>query len=970
MKAHKHIVYFIAVFLWCSSLMAQKYSFEKFSTEQGLAQSQVYAMDQDQDHYLWIGTLDGLSKFDGKKIKNFYIEDGLQSNTINDIFCINNETWIATDNGICVIVNDKIIPIANNIDVSELIIIDSSLIFSSKNQLFKVELSTYQLIQPSALILLDELPARTKINQFNLIDNILYIATNKGGYTLIENKLNELEYCKDIKVTSIKKDSNNTFWVATLRDGLIKVINNKLEYNYTTEKDNITNDYIRDLLIDNNNNVWITTKGGLSKIQYNGDVINYTEQNGFNYVAETIFQDEEGNIWIGSEGKGIIRFVNEAYSYLTTKQGLKSDLMLSFVQDNDSNMWFSSYGDGLTKQVNEIFEFYNTDNSQLSNNTVWSSYKAKDGKLWFGTSDGLCLYNGASFVNYTTRDGLPHNKVQALYEDNNTLWVGTYRGVVCIENGVIKPKSWNVRKVRSFCKTEQNLYIASSEGLYFIDKSLSINQFNDSLLNGKTIFSLQYYNNCLWIGAEDGLYKKTNNTIERVTVSKTKSNFASINFLLIDRDYFLWVGTNSGIYTINLNSNKLETKAYTISDGLIGMETNQNAIYQDISGKVWIGTSEGVSVFNRANATIKDEFDLTIDIDEVKLFYLENNLLFENVNTFKYFNNNFTFHYNAPYFQNPDAVTYSFFLEGIDDEWSKPDENGFTRYANLPHGTFTFKVKATIDNKKWTNPASYSFTITPPFWLTWWFRIATLVIVFGFVYIMLKRQRSRQHEKRKAEILTYKNKLIKLEQQSLNASMNRHFIFNALNSIQFYINKEDKLSANKYLSSFAKLIRKNLDSSVNEDNLISLTEEMDRLGLYLSLEKMRFKEKFDYEIDIDPNIDPEATKVPGMFLQPFVENSIWHGILPSENPGKIWVLVEKHDNGLKFIIHDNGIGIDKSIENKKDQFKTHTSRGMIIASNRIAMLEKITGKSITIDGPKQLNEKGESKGTIVEIVFS
>jgi len=210
-----------------------------------------------------------------------------------------------------------------------------------------------------------------------------------------------------------------------------------------------------------------------------------------------------------------------------------------------------------------------------------------------------------------------------------------------------------------------------------------------------------------------------------------------------------------------------------------------------------------------------------------------------------------------------------------------------------------------------------------------------------------------------------------LEQQSLNASMNRHFIFNALNSIQYYINRQDKLAANRYLSSFAKLIRKNLDSSSSPDNLVALSEELERLDLYISLEHMRFQDKFEYEITIDPTIDTSSIRVPAMFLQPYVENSIWHGVLPMKSAGKIEVKIVKTANEIKFSIEDNGIGIEKSLAKKGTLGHSHDSKGMKITSSRINVLRTLTKRNIQIIGPFEVkNENEETMGTKVEIVFS
>jgi sensor histidine kinase YesM len=208
--------------------------------------------------------------------------------------------------------------------------------------------------------------------------------------------------------------------------------------------------------------------------------------------------------------------------------------------------------------------------------------------------------------------------------------------------------------------------------------------------------------------------------------------------------------------------------------------------------------------------------------------------------------------------------------------------------------------------------------------------------------------------------------MLALEQQSLNSSMNRHFIFNALNSIQYYINRQDRLSANRYLSSFAKLIRKNLDSS--QVNFTTLSDELERLGLYLEIENMRFKDKFEYEINIAESVDEEVVKIPSMLLQPFLENSIWHGILPQEKKGKISVDIDKNELGqMEIRIKDNGIGIHTSQAQKNGKAE-HISQGMNITSGRIELLQKITTEKVTLIGPFEMkNEWGEVLGTQVTI---
>ena len=332
--------------------------------------------------------------------------------------------------------------------------------------------------------------------------------------------------------------------------------------------------------------------------------------------------------------------------------------------------------------------------------------------------------------------------------------------------------------------------------------------------------------------------------------------------------------------------------------------------------------------------------------------------------------NHLTFHFIGISHSFPKQVKYQTMLNGFDEDWNPVSQTRFITYSNLQSGEYTFRVRASIDEKSWTKEQTFSFVIKPPFWKTIWF--ISLVSLLGLtgIYIIFKVRMRSLEARRTTENLIYKTRLMNLEQQSLNASMNRHFIFNALNSIQYYINRQDKLAANRYLSSFAKLIRKNLDSSNSTDNLVLLTEELERLDLYISLEHMRFQDKFDYEISIAPDLDTDSIRVPAMFLQPYVENSIWHGVLPMQKPGKIRVDIVKTDNQIKFVIEDNGIGIDESLKRKKSKEISHDSKGMLITSSRINVLRKITKRNIQIVGPFELqDEQGNGIGTKVEIMF-
>ncbi|WP_029904839.1 histidine kinase [Prevotella sp. 10(H)] len=207
-----------------------------------------------------------------------------------------------------------------------------------------------------------------------------------------------------------------------------------------------------------------------------------------------------------------------------------------------------------------------------------------------------------------------------------------------------------------------------------------------------------------------------------------------------------------------------------------------------------------------------------------------------------------------------------------------------------------------------------------------------------------------------------KNKRIAL--QSLRREMNPHFIFNSLNSVNQFIAQNNELEANKYLSSYSKLMRNIMENS-NKD-FISLTTEMEQMKEYLDLEYMRFHDKFTYKIEVDSSLDTDAVFIPNMLIQPQLENAIWHGLRYKDSMGLLTLTVKPEGNHLSVIIEDDGIGLTKSKELKTKHQKEHNSRGLNNTQERINLLNSLYAADISIF----IEEKtGEESGVIVRLQF-
>jgi LytS/YehU family sensor histidine kinase len=208
-------------------------------------------------------------------------------------------------------------------------------------------------------------------------------------------------------------------------------------------------------------------------------------------------------------------------------------------------------------------------------------------------------------------------------------------------------------------------------------------------------------------------------------------------------------------------------------------------------------------------------------------------------------------------------------------------------------------------------------------------------------------------------------RIAEVTQANLRQQMNPHFIFNTLNSIQYYMYQHDKLATNNYLTKFSSLMRKVLENS--QHTAVPLRDELDALNLYLELEKIRFKDKFEYTIKVDEEIDTLLYKVPTMLIQPYVENSILHGLMPSEIKGLITIDLKLEKEFIMCTIEDNGIGREAALERKKQVDSGRNSYGTQIVSSRLDLVNALYGTSLRTTYTDLKNDQGTAAGTRVEI---
>jgi two-component sensor histidine kinase len=326
--------------------------------------------------------------------------------------------------------------------------------------------------------------------------------------------------------------------------------------------------------------------------------------------------------------------------------------------------------------------------------------------------------------------------------------------------------------------------------------------------------------------------------------------------------------------------------------------------------------------------------------------------------------------FSAKAYTMPQGVVFRYRLKGFDD-WVETTTGRLANYTNIPPGDYTFQLQAANNERIWNeHMLEIPVHIATPWWLTWWFRVGSILLFLGGIY-WLYRFRIKQIKKKEKLKTQYEKKLANVEMTALLAQMNPHFLFNSLNSIDSYIIRNESGKASEYLNNFARLMRLILQNS--RSNYISLKDELEALDLYLQMESLRFRDKFQYRIHVDETLDAASVVIPPMLIQPYVENAIWHGLMHKKDGG--CGVVEIHisqdrENNLVCIVRDNGIGRVRAEAIKaQNPGNRKKSMGMQITRDRIEMINKLYNSSTEVKITDLVDAEGQPAGTEVRLVI-
>jgi hypothetical protein len=967
-------------------VVAQQFNYTNISTAQGLPCSEIYDILQDKKGYMWFATDQGVARYDGKEFTTYTTADGLLDNTV---FRMAEDSkgriWFASQsNELCYWQNDSIYKsilsdlfrskVSTSQDVTYNFFIDSSdnLWLNTLSGIFfsdsKKNYSTLRVIRSDkncnlpikiiddqrAFVFMDR-PIGYGFNSSNSISTLTvgYNAKNTVIYKTVSFPTPELTTPMRYLRATISQDGT---LFSSIGNMLFCISKNK-EISVTKFSSDVIS-----LSIDPKNGLWVGFYKNGGCYFKNSDLSKSPMTFLNDCSVDAIFFDHEGGVWMASLEKGVF-YIPSTSIFVYTNVSVLNDHIISINKVKDK-LLVNTFGRKMyevtpqhvvpLKAINDLqkkaggFAFIQIDSIvygcngartmvfDLNLNLLFDNKKLKSlgGNYLVQTKDHTC---------WLTSGGV----VRKVAEDHDTEPIGYYPSF----------------RIACTLPSENDLLIGGKKGLYLFKDRKFISLANKNpLLKRPIIAMVQDENKDIWLATVGSgvLLLKGDTVIQLQKKDGLISNTCSS--ITIDQYHNIWVGTNNGLSCIRRMDKKDKRwsfKNITIQNGINSNEITK--LYAD-RNTLWVGTMSGLS-FLEIDNTIKTFPVSPTYISSIKM---DNKDINPNQHLFPYNQNNLKFELNGLTFRDKDDHLYRYRLIGLDTSWQETKTNEIL-INNLAPGPYTLQAQVANTDHIWsTKSAIYSFTIRKPFWLTWWF-ISMEVLIAALVVYLIILWRTSIVKKKEQEKLRINKLLAEYQMKALTAQMNPHFIFNAINSIQNFIIQNHSTLAYDYLIKFSKLIRLVLNNS--KENEISLKQELETLAIYVELEQLRFENSFDYHVNIESELDTDSLVIPALLLQPYIENAIWHGLMPLKNrKGAITLMIIQQEAFLKITITDNGVGRKASDQIKKKIVqKNHQSVGMELTGKRIEVFGQESKFSLQIID--NYDHDNNSAGTTVEIVL-
>jgi ligand-binding sensor domain-containing protein len=962
-------------------------SFHHLTTEGGLSNSNVFSIFKDSRGFMWFGTLNGLSRFDGLQCKVYKPNNsGIRGVSVKNITeDKEGNLWVGSEEGLNFYDRKKdeftYIKIKNHkgsYEACPFLIDDRGILWL--NILERQLIGCYTFDVKKMLFVKRSKHASnnffipSKAN-FKPLEQHYVAGHGDVGYTKITFK----NY-KEIKAETFFDGKNNlpalghlgdyifvendsTIWLTGNDKGLFKFNPKTLKYSLFSNKINYFTrviPYKNYLVMGSNEGVFVFDKHTETFVQR----LQYSNSNAFgpsSNWSEVLYIDKDDNLFLSNLGPGVdYTNLNRAISetWLDTETSAK----LGY-NDNDiqhvllgKNEIYAKYQNGPEMVLDMEGKFKRKYEHHVA--FITDSFQ----RQWLFNGRELVCVNPDSklttkffFEEFKSSKGW---EMQLVEIEPHKYIVSCPKGLFEFDekaNKLIALTEFNkvrryIIKPLYFDKATKQLFVISSwwSDFFSLKKKNNVWEVNKEISNANAYgIRPSLSEGYVWLCTHGGLCKMNTSTFEIKKITEKDGlpdDFVTDIIEEPSGNYFVVTGKGIAYYDKKYNN----FRSFTSKDGIYATEVDWNCAFKLPDGRAIFGGTNGISVINKESLktyTVKPKVQITELIINEKIFNAKKYIGETENLVLKAEQNSFGLQIVGLEYGFPQKVKLQYQLEGVDKQWITTSNPTIARYTNVIEGEYVFKVKATDEEGKVASETKLmTITVHAPFYRTTWFRSLLLFgfVLLGYILYRLRTAQIRRDTRKKEEI-----KRIRAESEinALRSQMNPHFIFNCLNTVDSFILRNKTEEASEFLNKFSRLIRMILENA--REDYIPLEQDVEALELYVFLEQERSHPKFAYDIHLSPKLRSEGYFVPATIVQPFVENAILHGLKHLKNTtGMLKIDFGIETNLLKITIEDNGIGRVASAKIYEGKNLQKKSLGIQITEERIKKINELyLGKS-------------------------
>ncbi|MGB5980676.1 MAG: histidine kinase [Nonlabens sp.] len=945
---------FILLLLLGGLLTAQEPVSIHLTEKDGLPDKEFYGLVEDSKGFIWLAGNKGLTRFDGKNFKTYSHPDkrGLSVFEIN--IDSKNRVWCINISGqVFYLENDQMILFRDFKEelkghLPQLVVLGETLVMRTTRKIFIVDIPTKKMetinynlyeinINPflfnNQIIISEEdyikFPKFEQRTVFRALPSFFKELNGQGLIPRsIEIEKNHILTCYTSAQSSPRffKFSDNT---------ALKIDSEAVEHVRNIQKIKYIDDKI-----------WICTSKGIYALTIHNGAIEIVDSFFKNNFTTDILRDRDGNYFVTTLNDGIYVIPNLYINKLNLSQEISKTTALAHL--GDSILYVGSNGGTTVKynvrsQTAEYLDF--SDNQSVSDiaidsfrnqvsivkklKTITLNHKGKIVRpVTNHSSTKKLVYINADSIMLAAAGKSSIAPIYHEFKRDSTTYSILKRGYTCLYDANTKSSYFGL--VDELVKVDQHLNI----------KKLKRQNNEDVLTKSMTMDK----KGSLWVATfTHGLLKFENDTFADYWNTSNGLLSDNLNAITLNKPY-LWISGDAGIQRLHTETG--EIKSLTKEDGVpyysvVDIQPVGNRIY--FSGGDYVFMVEEDKAFK--NFTPLDFYFTEVSINGRQVPVTDSYDLQEKESELKV-------SFNGTGLRAMSSGNYEYRLKGLSQDWIQINPGVHSVFFNsIPSGTYQFQLRPSERGSKTASLKEIDIIVSVPFYETFWFwGLVVLLVVFVVLYVQYRRSRFRESEKNKQlSTLKREKEFINLKLENLRSQMNPHFVFNALNSIQEYILKNQRSQAGDYLGKFADLIRTYLDHSVK--GRISLQEEIDSLHMYLELEQLRFEERLSYKIQVDLETEADRICIPTMLIQPYVENALKHGLLHLEGERRLSIVFSDHKTAEEAIIctiEDNGIGRKRAKELQAKKIKHHKSFATKATGDRISLLNYVLEKEASV----------------------